>query len=653
MTYTVVQFTPHAPIGDVMHRKTWPMQALSALPEFRVMDVHHLSPHRYRLALEADLLIVDTTFDPDFVPLLLWRKAKGKPTAFELQDHIFNDEPWSPAFSVGNNPGVQSECLQLMRLVDLVQTTTPFLADVFRPHCTRVAAFPNQLFQAPQRLPEKPASPLVVGWGGSDSHYADVACVAPTLSKWIAAHDDAVIWIMGAKAIADLFDVPAGRLRYLPPAGMDAYEEFLKGVHIGLAPLRDTVFNRARTDVKWLEYAANGCVLVGRAISTYTESVEDGKTGFLYRDHDDLLRILDRLHRDRALLASVAGAAFDHVTATRLHAHHVQGRAKIYRELLERQSPEGTTAHDLDTRSTFPPFNRPDPLPPYLALKPSPEEEKALADLYSPQSNVPEASIRFVEQRYGEFHLVAEARGRIAMVRRDFLAAERCFRHAVSLYPGSVRGLVLLGRTLATMARFEEARDAFAQAARWNPGCAPAYRALATLAEQKSDWAQAVSVAEEWERNCLRSPWAGVRKGVYLARSGKARQGVEAIAAAVRAGREECKGWQAPFLGELVPLLRQADGMLSGHPGWDELVLGAAEAFPQSLWLASRAGEILFRRGDYAQARGILARAREHLLTCYWQGVERADLDESRRLVEIYRTVCEDLSRRPAAKDGH
>jgi len=94
MPYTVVQLTTHFQDGDTMHRMTWPIQALAALPEFRVIDVHYMSPYSYQLAFEADLLILSMMRDAELAPIVRWRKAKGKPTVFEVNNSPFATSPW-------------------------------------------------------------------------------------------------------------------------------------------------------------------------------------------------------------------------------------------------------------------------------------------------------------------------------------------------------------------------------------------------------------------------------------------------------------------------------------------------------------------------------------------------------------------------------
>ena len=645
MPYTVVQFTLPLTVGDVMHRMAWPMEALATLPEFNVIHVQHMSPYSFQLAFEADLVVVCMVWDLDLMPILRWRRAHGKPTVFEVNDYVFDLHPWNPSFESWNNPATQDDSLYIMAMADLVQTSTPFLAEAFKPYCSRVAVFPTRLAKIPEGLPKKPERPLVVGWGGSEGHMHDVACVAPAVSKWVSEHDGVELRIMGTEGIANLFTVPPAKKRYIPWGGMEAYEDFLKGVHMGLAPLRDTPYNRGRSDVKFLEYSAHGCVFVGQRLPTYTGSVEDGRTGFLFDDNAELVRTLDRLYADRPLGEAVRQAAFEYVKDKRCYGDHIQERAAVYKELLTGRSPTGGAGSALDGISRFPRVKLPAPLPDYVAVRTRPQEDKALTDLYSDRPDIPEASVRAVEERYGEYHLTDYSRGVMAFVRGDLATAERDLRRSIAFYPAAVRSLCLLGQLLLATRRPQEAREVLAAATQWNPQYMFVYPHLVSAAEMMSDWAGALAAADLWERNRHQDPRARMRRGLTLVRAGRAQEGIAAMREALVRFKERMKYWQLPYGAELVRLLRDAEPQASKEPVWSDLVLEAAEMFPYGLWLASRAGQICFERGQYERGARLLSGARERLLALEWQmreGVGSAQ--DHRRVIEVYRLACEDLA---------
>jgi tetratricopeptide (TPR) repeat protein len=571
---------------------------------------------------------------------------------FEASNCPFHVHSLSPLYDLWNNPLNQADFLHLLALADLVQTSSSFLEEAFRPYASpldrargdpelvegsRIVVFLNQLAKVPSAIPTKPDSPLVIGWAGSLSHVADIAHVARPVSKWVADHAGAVLHVMSDPQMQGLFALPPEKLRFFPWGSMDAYEDFLKGVHVGLAPLDDTPFNRGRSDVKWLEYAAQGCVFVGQRLPTYA-TVADGKTGFLFDDTAALLRILDKLHQDRSLLESVSRAAFDHITQTRRYGIDIKERAKIYKELLERRPPADAPPCDLAERSRFPRPRLPAPLPNYVPIKLGADDQEALREIHSHRPHMSGASVRHVEQRYGEFHLTYYARALIAAARGDFTLAEQYLRRSLGLYPACLAALQLLGDILRRTRRLEEARRLLLPATRWHSAYAPIYRQLIGIAEQQADLNSAIALAKEWEERCFQDPRARLIRALLLTRSGRVQEGMDLLAGVL----DQFKGRPLAFAAELPRALQQAEPLASGDPHWPDLIMKAAELFPQGLWLAARAGVVYFERGQFEQGARSLQQARERLDALEWQRIEGLNIGpEYRRTIDFYRMACD------------
>jgi len=81
------------------------------------------------------------------------------------------------------------------------------------------------------------------------------------------------------------------RIKQIPwlPVG-----EYLKTVaaiqpHIGLCPLEENIFNRSKSNMKWLEYTTMGAVTVASNVLPYQEVITTGVNGILV----DNLRVRD------------------------------------------------------------------------------------------------------------------------------------------------------------------------------------------------------------------------------------------------------------------------------------------------------------------------------------------------------------------------
>ena len=100
-------------------------------------------------------------------------------------------------------------------------------------------------------------------------------------------------------------------------------------------PLKDNEFNRSKSDLKFIECAGNGAVALASPV-VYANTIQEGKTGFIYRDEREFSNKLNLLIKNKNLRRMVAEKAYDYVRAERLMSQHYEERLDWYRDLLER-----------------------------------------------------------------------------------------------------------------------------------------------------------------------------------------------------------------------------------------------------------------------------------------------------------------------------
>ena len=116
-------------------------------------------------------------------------------------------------------------------------------------------------------------------------------------------------------------------------APYEVYESALHGADIALLPLRKTAFNCMKSDLKFIESAGHGAVVLASP-TVYEESVRDGCTGFLYHTPKEFRQKLELLIENRELRLDLARAAYSYVKEKRLLAQHYEERMAFYRTLL-------------------------------------------------------------------------------------------------------------------------------------------------------------------------------------------------------------------------------------------------------------------------------------------------------------------------------
>ena len=238
------------------------------------------------------------------------------------------------------------------RAVHAIQTSTPYLADYlsqFNPHVT---VFANHLRRLPPRRnfndEFKQKKPVTIFFGALNRD-GDFIELLPILNRFAKQYGDKICFKILARR--NLFDALESEHKIFVGdmnkyegqfVSYDVYEEAIHSSDIALLPLRDNEFNRSKSDLKFIECAGNGAVVLASPV-VYAKSIEEGRTGFIYRDDREFVTKLNMLIKNRNLRRIVAETAYDYVRRERLMSQHYLERLDWYRELLARL-PELTAA---------------------------------------------------------------------------------------------------------------------------------------------------------------------------------------------------------------------------------------------------------------------------------------------------------------------
>jgi glycosyltransferase involved in cell wall biosynthesis len=238
----------------------------------------------------------------------------------------------------------------LLAEADGVVTTTDALAERLRPLSRAVHVVPNALDE--RLVHGTPALPirspfdgrLVVGYMGTFSHDADLRMVAAALEGANRRVPGGIAFeVVGAvrerATLASLSTVPVRRLRHRHVE--TEYPAFLPWFcarpqwDVGIAPLRDRPFNRTKSDIKFLDYAAAGIPGIFSRGPAYDGSVVHGRTGWLV-DNDPAAweEALVTLLADPALRLDIAVRARRYLEADRVLARRAPDWLAALRAIL-------------------------------------------------------------------------------------------------------------------------------------------------------------------------------------------------------------------------------------------------------------------------------------------------------------------------------
>lgn len=252
----------------------------------------------------------------------------------------YDDDPSLVARILGDaSPDIYYRSIQMAHAV---QTSTERLAGMFRQHNPEVATFRNAVLSLGPPRPPAGTGPVRVFYGALNR--GDFAVqVAASLGPVVAAHPEVEFVIAHDRAFFEA--LPTTRKRF---AGSLGYPDYLAALHesdIVLMPLEGRPEELSKSDLKWVEASAQGCVSVVSP-PVYAATVQHGENGLIAPRLQDWAPLLDQLVGDPALRLRLVQAARGQVAASRLFAHQTAARESWYRDLLARRDQLGQAVHD-------------------------------------------------------------------------------------------------------------------------------------------------------------------------------------------------------------------------------------------------------------------------------------------------------------------
>lgn len=218
-----------------------------------------------------------------------------------------------------------------------IQTSTPEIANFLLDHqiVPEVGVFPNQLATLPSAPGPRQAGRIRLAFASLERG-ASWQTILPALNAALGQLGDTV----QCAVVQDraLFDGLACERKFfhkvLPTA---RYMDLLRLSDIHVMPLTDTPFNRAKSDLKFIESAAQGTVCLASPV-VYGNSIRHDETGVVFNSPEELATQLVDLVRNHQRRERIRRAAYDYVAQNRLLSQHIHKRYEWYCSLLDRRA---------------------------------------------------------------------------------------------------------------------------------------------------------------------------------------------------------------------------------------------------------------------------------------------------------------------------
>lgn len=245
----------------------------------------------------SHIIIYRTGYSEEFEKLCRLAQKYNKPVYYDIDDLVI-DTKYTDLLSYTQglsdiekyeyDSGVKSYG-KMMSLCDSVITTTQTLKEELENYSSKVIINRNlaseelvSLSQNTLKDYRKDHSKVKLGYfSGSITHNENFEMIKPAIVQILEKYPHVELHLVG------YIDLPQDLQKYTKQIKMNPYVDWrelpwlISQMDINLAPLVDSVFNRAKSEIKWLEAALVKVPTVASYLGSFEEMVSNDETGLL------------------------------------------------------------------------------------------------------------------------------------------------------------------------------------------------------------------------------------------------------------------------------------------------------------------------------------------------------------------------------------
>jgi len=237
--------------------------------------------------------------------------------------------------------GSMDGILNIIRKVDCVTTTTEFFRKELLELNKNVVVLPNAIDMSHRMWEDAVESEVVrIGWLGSAQRHYDLLKLKKSIRKLYADPElkgkFTITQCGGEEVNNEIFEGDGFVWRkQLPPF---EYGVYYKDIDISLAPLKDNIYNRCKSELKMVEAGMNKKVFVCQDYGIYHEHISDGVNGFLIDDDLKWYKVLKNLILNKDLRDNVSEKLNQYVKDKFGMEQSAKKRIEFYKNLCDGKS---------------------------------------------------------------------------------------------------------------------------------------------------------------------------------------------------------------------------------------------------------------------------------------------------------------------------
>lgn len=228
-----------------------------------------------------------------------------------------------------------------LELCDYAITTTECLADELKKYVSEVYINRNVASEEMYKLSElalkkreskEENNKVIAGYfSGSITHNQDFEMILPSIVKCMSKFDNFYLSIVGELDIPKELETYKDRIIVNSFVDWTELPELVASVDINLAPLCDTLFNKAKSENKWTEASLVKVVTIASNVGAFQKVINDGETGVLCNS-EEWVEKLSKVISDKEYRSQIAFNAYKYVKENYITTYSAYGVCDWFRK---------------------------------------------------------------------------------------------------------------------------------------------------------------------------------------------------------------------------------------------------------------------------------------------------------------------------------
>lgn len=263
------------------YRAIGPFSRLRETFEFNVMFNRELS---WATLSWSNILFMHRPDNVNHVQVAKIARKMGRKVWIDFDDDMTCVPTDNPCFK--DALAAKPWAIECLKIADVVTVTTEAMKENFSKWNKNIHVIPNGVDSRIFKGPEKTEPNKLILWRGTPTHDRDLWTYASAITRALEKHPDWRIIFLGYNPWFITNHLKDSQYTLIEGQELLSYFELIQKMKpdIMIVPLHDSPFNRAKSNIAWLEGSMAGAAVVRPAWENWAPEIPEGS----YATNDDL-----------------------------------------------------------------------------------------------------------------------------------------------------------------------------------------------------------------------------------------------------------------------------------------------------------------------------------------------------------------------------